>query len=341
MLVYRDVASKLAARFPENDKYQLESAYGNSTVGTILEAQGQLPRALDEYRITRKIKAARAAANPADTERQADLAVTLDKMGFVMQRLGDLAGARQTFTAEFDILQRLVAQQPGNMTWKRRLATNYSYRSQLQELFGDIDGGLDLQRMQLLLSEEVSRRDTTNVQQLREVAISHARRGRLLRLRRSFDQSLSELNIAAAMVTTLVAKDPQQKQFHRDMAQIDISRTWTLLGLRSMAEVTASLRAADNELQHVGDTPETRRMRAERIVVEGDAQAARGDTASARNLWSQAVVSLARTPDADPLTQALYAGALLRLGRAADAGVALARLDRIGYGHPDLASLRK
>src|SRR5439155_8646569 len=49
MIAYRDIASKLAAQFPTDDKYQLESAYGYSTVGTILEAKGDLHRALDQY----------------------------------------------------------------------------------------------------------------------------------------------------------------------------------------------------------------------------------------------------------------------------------------------------
>lgn len=340
MLVYRDVSSKLAARFPQNDKYLLESAFGHGNVGSILEAQGHFPEALDEYRITRQIKAARARANPADGERQADLAVTLNKMGSVMQRLGDLSGAQKTFIDEYDIRKRLAETAPGNMSRKRSLATNYSYRAQLLEFFGDIDAAADLQRLQLRLSEEVSLRDPANVQQLREVAIAHLKGGRLLRLRKSFDQSLAELDIAGTMVRRLVAKDPQQKSWHRDMVQIEINRAKTLLELRRFAEAAASLRAADDELQRAGDTADVRRLRAERTIVEGDAESAAGHTAAAHALWNQAVVSMTQKPDSDPMTDALYAGALLRLGRASDAGMSLARLDRIGYRHPDLVSLR-
>jgi len=261
-------------------------------------------------------------------------------MGFVMQRLSDLSGARETFNAEYDILRRLVEQQPANMLWKRSLATNYGYRSQLQEFFGDVDGALDLQRMQLQLSEEVSRRDPANAQQIREVAISHVRGGRLLRLRRSFDESLSNLDAASAMLHELIGKTPQQKQWHRDLARVEINRALTLLALRRIADVTVSLSAADNELQNSGENQEVRRSRAESMVVKGDAEAARGDAVQARLLWSNAVNAMRRTPDTDPLTDALYAGALLRLGRADDATAVLARLDRIGYRQPDLASLR-
>jgi tetratricopeptide (TPR) repeat protein len=197
-----------------------------------------------------------------------------------------------------------------------------------------------LQRLQLRLSEEVSLRDPANVQQLREVAIAHLKGGRLLRLRKSFDQSLAELDIAGTMVRTLVARDAQQKSWHRDMVQIDINRAKTLLELRRFAEAAASLRAADDELQRAGDTADVRRLRAERTIVEGDTESAAGHTAAAHALWNQAVVSMTQKPDSDPMTDALYAGALLRLGRASDAGISLARLERIGYRHPDLVSLR-
>ena len=56
------LAAMATARFPANDKYQLESAYGYSTVGTILEAKGELANALDHYRVTERIKSAHATA---------------------------------------------------------------------------------------------------------------------------------------------------------------------------------------------------------------------------------------------------------------------------------------
>jgi tetratricopeptide (TPR) repeat protein len=342
MIAYRDVSSRRAARFPQNDKYQLESAYGFSTVGTILEAQGDLPHALEHYRITQRIKAARAAASPDDGDRQADLAVTLDKMGFVMQRLGDMAGAREMFASEFSILQKLVAQRPDNMTWKRRLATCYSYRAQLQELFGDIDGALALQRMQLQLSTEVSNRDPSNAQQLREVASAHAKGGRLLRLRGAFDQSLRELDTAAAILSPLIAKEPKRKEWHREMALIEINRAWALLATGKLDGVATSLRLAEQELKLLANDPVSRRLGAEVLIIGGAASAARGRASEARASWSLAGDTLARmtTTDADPATLGLYAIALLKLGRASDAATPLRKLDGMGYHQPDLASLR-
>ena len=83
--------------------------------------------------------------------------------------------------------------------------------------------------MQLQLSEEVSNRDPSNAQQRREVAIAHAKGGRLDRLRGAYDQSLKELDVAASIMQALVAKEPQRKEWHRDLAHIQVNRAWTLL----------------------------------------------------------------------------------------------------------------
>ena len=342
MIAYRDIASKLAARFPQNDKYQLESAYGYSTVGTILEAQGELSRALDHYRITQRIKSARANASPADGDRQADVAMTLDKMGFVMQRLGDIAGARASFDSEFAILQKLVAQRPDNMIWKRRLATSSSYRAQLSELMGDINSALAFQRMQLALSAEVSNRDPANAQQLREVAIAHLKGGRLLRLRGELKASMRELDTAAAILSPLSAKEPQRKEWHRDLAQIEINRAWTQLAM-DPSGVSASTVRAEEELRQAGSDAASRRIAIELLIVKGAASAAQGDAATARTLWLQARDASARAvaADSDPSTLALYASTLLRLGRSTEAAAPLAKLDSIGYHHPDLVALRQ
>lgn len=338
---YRDIASKLAVRFPREDSYQLESAYGHSGVGSILEAKGDLSGALREYRVTEQIKSARLAARPTDVERQADLGVTLNKTGYVLQRLGDLAGARQSFAAEYAILQRLVDHEPANMTWKRRLAINYSYRSQLEELLGQVQEALALQRSQLELSSEVSKRDLSNAQQRREVAMAHAKGARLQRLGGAYVDSLREVAEAEAIMRPLVVKDPGRKEWHRDLAHIEITRAWTLLGMHRSADAIAALRSADAELGRAADNPPAKRLRAEAAMLEGDAAAQNGDRATAHERWTQAASTLAADADPDPATQALYAAALLRLGRSADANPVLARLDHIGYSQPDLKAIRK
>lgn len=340
MTIYRDIAAKLAARYPRNDKYQLESAYGHSTVGTIFEAQGQLDKALVDYRMTRKIKADRAMAAPADLDRQGDLAVTLDKMGGVLQRRGDLAAARETFESERTLLEGLTTKQPDNMTWKRRLGTNYGYLSQTYENAGDVDGALVMARKALDVVSAISARDPTNADRLRDLAVTHGKIGRLLRLQNRSDQSLTELRLAGEMLQPMTVREPLRKDWHRDLGQIDLARGRTLLVLRRVPDAIAAVSLAEGELQRAPSDGITRRGLAEVFIVRGDAQL---DGNAARTAWTRAIDLLSKdvTNNTDPSTLAVYAAALTRLGRAAEARPIFERLDHIGYHHPDLSPPRK
>jgi serine/threonine-protein kinase len=341
--VYRDIASTLARRHPKNDKYQIEAAYGSSGVGTIREAQGQLAEALDDYRATRALKAARVAAAPEDLDRQADLAVTLDKIGGVLLRLGDLSSARETFASERAILDTLTAKQPNNMTWKRRLGVSYSYLARSCEISGDPGQALDFARKQLDLAVDLSNRDPTNADRLREVAAARGQLGRLLRLQGQPADALREIEVSDRTLRAMVEKEPQRKDWHRDLALCEVNRGWTLLALRRGGEAEAAVAAATVELQKAASDAAGRRAGAEALLIRGEAAKARGDVAAARQTWSEAAGALAAVAakDSDPVTLALYAGALLRLGRDAEAAPILTKLDRIGYGHPDLMTLRK
>ncbi|HEX9493784.1 MAG TPA: hypothetical protein VGA33_11015, partial [Thermoanaerobaculia bacterium] len=166
--------------------------------------------------------------------------------------------------------------------------------------------------------------------------------GRLQRLRGEIKSSMQELDTAAAILRPLSAKEPQRKEWHRDLAQIEINRAWTQLAMRAEG-VSASTARAEQELQQVGSDAASRRIAIELLIVKGAASAAHGYAATARTLWLQARDASARAvaADSDPSTLALYASALLRLGRPTEAAAALAKLDSIGYHHPDLVALRQ
>ena len=342
MTIYRDVAVKLARRYPQNDKYQLESAYGYTNVGAIREAQGRLDEALEAYRMTRSIKAERATAAPADFDRQGDLAATLDKIGTVLLRLGELAPAREILESELAILSQLVVKAPENMTWKRRLGVSYSYLSTSYEMSGNIERAQDFAQKELAMNSEVSRRDATNLDLLREVAMAHVKMGNLKRLQRQLHPSLNYLQTAANILMPMVAKEPQRKLWHRDLAQTDLGRGWTLLALGRVREAELMAVTASKELTHAAADAVTGRTAADTMLLRGDAALARGDAGSAQASWSAAADSLAKLTrtDRDPVALASHARALLRLGRRGEAATIIERLDHIGYQHPDLEAVR-
>jgi hypothetical protein len=107
--------------------------------------------------------------------------------------------------------------------------------------------------------------------------------------------------------------------------------------------VKRALSHSEEELQHAGNDTASRRLAIEVLITKGDVAQTVHDSSAATASWSQAAAALTRmtADDHDPMTLALYAGTLLRLGRAADAGSTLQQLDRIGYRNAELAALRK
>ena len=99
---------------------KLAVALGN--VGSVLQAQGDLPGALAAFRKALEIGERLAAADPSNTQWQRDLSVSHEMIGRVLQAQGDLPGALAAFRKTLEIIERLAAADPTNALWAADLA---------------------------------------------------------------------------------------------------------------------------------------------------------------------------------------------------------------------------
>jgi tetratricopeptide (TPR) repeat protein len=90
----------------------------------VLQSQGNLSGALEEFRKTLAIAERMAAQDPDNAGWQSDLATSYVWVGIVLESQGNLAGALEEFRKDLAIVERLAAQDPDNAGWQRELSVS-------------------------------------------------------------------------------------------------------------------------------------------------------------------------------------------------------------------------
>jgi len=97
-----------------------------------------------------------------------------------------------------------------------------------------------------------------------------------------------------------------------------------------------TLHSADKEADQL-----VRWQLAAALLASGDEYAAANRPSDAQQAWERTVSELApQQTREDALVQTILAAALLRLGRADEAMPIVARLDGMGYAHPDFIAIK-
>ena len=340
MKTYSAITQKLATEFPADETYQVESAYGHSNMASMLEATGKLAEAVPEHQLTLSIKAGRVAAKPADRDRQADLALTLNKIGVVLMRLGELDAARRHFEREAKTYEGLLTLDPQNRTWKDRLGRSLGYAAATLEFVGDIPTASILVDRELTILSELHAFDRTNALWKRSLAMAQVHRGWLLLETGDPHGALKYLGLAATAMQDLVARDPKARIWRRDLAMLLASRGQAHLAAGNRDMALRSVESAEQTMAGDAVDPFTY---GQVKLTRGNVLSARGDQAGAINAWTEAASIFEKLPTigTELRQQDLYARTLLRLGQADRAAPFLARLDDVGYRHPDFVADRR
>ena len=330
MKEYQRVGDELASKYPTNKEYQLERSYGHSTVARALEMSGDLNGSVDEFRITEKIKQTLAAANPNDTDRAADLALTLNNLGSVLEDLGRLTEARQYYEREFAIRDSLVRLDPKHATWKDRLGNSHSYMAALLESLGDSDGALAHGSAALQIYRDLTAHDAANTQWRRNAAISFQHQADVLRVRGHVADALAAAEAAEAEIAAVLSVDPHRASWRNDQATIQTTHARVLHAAGRDEAARAKAEAAVATLTVV-DRTEAKINLANAHIVLGDATAAHDRAAAERSWRSAALLVEPYVSRGDPKLGAVYAQALIRLGRVGDARPVIDAVHRTGY----------
>jgi eukaryotic-like serine/threonine-protein kinase len=321
MRAYLASAEKLAAHDPKNEKYQMERAFGHSSVGTILEQQDQFKPALAHYAVTLDVKRALHRANPQNVEYQDELARTLNKIGWVLQRQGDFGAARSHYESELDIRSKLVASDPRRMPWKKELATTHSYMAGVLTVTGDDAAALRHRRAELVLEGELRNHDPANVVWRRNYAMTLMWIGRLSLRAGNAAEAQEKLAGAREILQGIVRDDPQRPSWRRDLAIIEASEAAALKALGRAGAASAALDRSISRLE--GETSAMGKL------ALADALLARGAAGDVKRAYE--LLAPQASGSKDPRILDPWARALALDGRMSEACAVRASLSRVGY----------
>jgi len=346
------LARRQLARRPGDAEWQAALATAEHNVGTVLELRGDLEGALRNYRESLALQRAIAARTPRDAEAQAGVAATLSFLSDTLERQGDLAGALAERRAYLAIEENLAARDPGNPIRRYDLAVARGFLAGLLAVRGERAAARAEYENGLAVFTALVAGDPGNAQAQRWLGAFHSALGALVLAGDAGKpdgdprQAREALGKARALFEPLVAKDPQNPDFRR---QLGVCRSRTAAALAALSPgdlgpALAEARAAEAILAPLAQgAPEepTRGLLAEAAVTLGRIEAARGDRAAAQAAWERALALLApcRRPLTDWKLLSPWVQAMLSLDRMEEARPAVARLRGMGFVSREVEAL--
>lgn len=330
---YLATARQLSSAHPENEEYRIERAYGHANVGTLLMDEGRFAEAGKHFEEAMRIKQARLARDPDNVEWLADLVVTINKLGINLQKTGDLRGALRQFEEQKRIAERVAAASPENTQWMQRLSFAHSHLASVLLNTGALDDAEREYEAALRIDEKLTASDLQNANWKRNLAVTTARVAALHMRDGTAAAGENGFLRAESLLEELVRRDPNRVLFKADLCMTRARHAITRLQ-------RGDVRGAKKEWNRIGglvvhDTP----ARQAEVLLAGIAVAgAAGDAEEAKNLGSRAYALLATPPldrSSEPEVIALRVRLLVSSGRRTAASPLMARLDAIGYRHPD------
>lgn len=310
-------------------------ALAHHNVGTALEVRGDLDGALRSYRESIALKRRLAASGPDVPARQAELAATLAWVSNLLERRGDLAGALAERRSHLEIYEALARNEPKSTARQADLATAQGFTAGLLAATGDLPAARTLYESGLATFLALSARDPENAIWQRWLCAFHSSLGRLAVEEGDPPRAIESLRTALALSEGLVAKDPTNFDWRHQRATTR-SRMAAALAAIDSGQARAETRVALSELRELlasepGEA--TRGLVADTEVLLGRIEADLGHPAAAQAAWERALAVLAPVPRPRTSWKLLdpEARALLALGRSAEAGPIVARLQRMGY----------
>ena len=330
---YKRLANRMIELAPGNPKYRLEATYADSNLGTVLIDQRRFADAAAAFRSSLAANEALAASDPRNAdyaksliEAYAWLAEALEGTGQIEDAIGqrerELAVAQRIGTSHVDIRESVLVAH-------RALGRLLAARAQL-------GAGIDHLRTATATADGLIATEPGNSMWLQYAAWSQLDLGGLLLLAGQPDAAAKAVRSGCDLTGRLIAKDKSVVEWN------DRLRRGCALGRARLALASGStgeaLALAQDAARWSGAAPskaDTRISIAQAQALVGDIRASSGDRAAAGRAWRAAQAMLPAGEAEAPFVLARRAVLLRRLGDGAGARALAARLDRIGYRHPD------
>ena len=213
------IAAALAARNPDQPRWQAQLAEARSMLGEVLFGQQiSFPEALSLMQQGRDTYLRLVARYPDDLEWQKALAASHMNVGAVAEALGDLPAAIAAQRACIDLTRRLLARSPGDAKLQDDLATALSWQSTSLEQSGDLAGAVRAREENMALLEKLAARDPRNALTKSDLSVAHNYLAGLLIGRGDLAGAEAQQRASQTIGIELTRADPANATWRQNLA---------------------------------------------------------------------------------------------------------------------------
>jgi eukaryotic-like serine/threonine-protein kinase len=212
------LVTKVAARAPENNDWQLGLGTAHFYLGDALRRQGDLDGALEHFRSYWQIAERLLARAPDNPAWRLEASFGHSNVAAVLEAKGDLRGALAELETTLALKQQVSTSDPGNAEWRRTLASTHNRLGVVLQKLGRLAEARDHHRRNLDLQQALLNEAPANAQLQRGVGIAHGWLGNVLDDLGEVAEAMPHHTARHAIASALVAQDPANADWLREQA---------------------------------------------------------------------------------------------------------------------------
>ncbi|MGB5544440.1 MAG: toll/interleukin-1 receptor domain-containing protein [Gammaproteobacteria bacterium] len=324
----------------ESEDLLREMGYAYTNLGRVEEGRGRLESALDYYQRVLALNQTVSRLATADVDAELEIGFANNNLGVLLMRMGRLADAEPYFREDLRIKSEVAGRDPGNGLWAKYRITSESYLGQVLEYRGAVGEAMGHYQW----AQQAAQRQYETADDNHTLARNHANRqrqvGDLWRRLGEYQQATAPVNEALATLQSLRSDHEDDARWLRDLARAQLAAGRLAL---DSGDVDAAMAQAEEArilildlLQRSPDDMEFQQVWMDALLLQGEAAAAAGEEARAKDAWMQLVRDMSRqvVDSRDPEWLVPYVVALFHLERPEEAKLYLQRLREMGYTRP-------
>lgn len=335
---YRQLADRMMSLEPQNPQWRLEGKYADSNLGILLHDQRRFAEASDAFQKSLSTVEALAASEPGNGDYQKALLEALAWLADARKGEGRLDEAMAHRERQLALLRNLMAVSPQDKEYARKAMTAHKALSSLLAARGDMAGAIDHARRASAYADTLIRTEPGNTEWMEHAAVSRIQLGSLLRVAGDYGNAQSAVGSGCEIANRLAARDRTVRYWNEDLQLSCLGeRSRMALATGASADAVRFARAAValSEASR-GKTPADAAIhRATAYLLAGNALSKAAQPAAARDAWRKAALSWPAGVTLEPDHLAWQAQSLRASGDASGARRIQARLNSIGYRHPE------
>ena len=330
---YKRLALRMIALAPDDPKYRLESSYADSNLGTVLIEERRFGEAAAAFRSSLNANEALLASDP----RNADYAQSMiESLAWLADAL-DGTGAIEDAIGQRERELALAARQAPSAAVKISVLVAHRALGRMLASRDQLGAGTEQLATATRMADALIATEPGNTKWLEIAAGSQFDHGELLLIGGQRDAAASAVRTGCDLTGRLIAKDKSVVSWNDGLARdCALARARLAWAGQSAGEAATLARVAGRAPAAGGKTKlDAALTRSVAQTLLGDIAAASGDTVGAQGTWRAALAILPQAGAESPYVLSRRAILLRRLGDERGARALAARLEALGYRHPD------